>query len=155
MIRASLVVLTCAGSLLLVACGGNPALENAQTTLALSSRVLTDLDQRVSRGPSGFGTEQVQRAPQGTNDPVFRNVRTNVIAAQRELHQAEQVVDRWVEDDEQAGMWQLVLPCLSRSLASLQQALTSFGVEPGVDLEQLVTSTAAETNGSVCIPQRH
>ncbi len=140
---------------MLVACGGNPGLDNARTTVALSSRVLTDLDQRVSRGPSAFGAEAAARARDGANDPVFRNVRAQVVRAQRSLHDAEEALDAWVQDDDQSGDWTLRLPCLAASLSTLLDALTSFGVEPGVDLEQLVTTTSAETNGSVCVPPSH
>ncbi len=127
-------------------------LRNKATTAASVSRVLTDLDQRVSRGPAGFGGDAALRAPQGAQDPDFRNVRTNVVAAQRSLHHAEQAVDAWVADSEQSGLWGLVLPCLASALTNVQNALTAFGVEPGVDREQLVTSTTAESSGSVCVP---
>lgn len=155
MTRALHVVATLVSISLFGACGGNPGLDNARSTVATSSRVLTDLDQRTSRGPIGFGAQAAARARDGANDPVFRNLRAGVVRAQRSLHDAEEALDQWVADDDQSGNWTLRLPCLAASLSNLLNALTSFGVEPGVDLEQLVTTTNAETNGSVCVPSSH
>jgi hypothetical protein len=134
----AIVVLACA---IASGCGADPALTAARATLANVTRVVTDLDARVDRGPEGLGPDAAARVASAEGAAQFAAMRGTLQEAGRLIDRGGRGLDLWAEDGGGVGVWVIVRPCLAIALFDLRAQLGAFGIEVPLALEQSLLET--------------
>lgn len=138
----------------LAACGANPALSQARSTLASASRVLTDLDARAAEGPAGLGPEVAAHAAEPARATHWEALRGSLAAAGQRVDEASVALDIWAEGDSGDFAWRTIVPCLAQELAEIRAHLEALGVAASVELDEALalTSSSGERCGSRTAP---
>lgn len=118
----------------LAGCGGSSALESARSTLAITQRVVTDVDSRVAHHQLSAGGDAVE------GDAV-RHALSDVRAR---LDEGEHSVDSWAAEDSGDLAWRTIAPCLATALGRLAGALRAVHAPEDRDLEEAITKSRAE-----------
>jgi hypothetical protein len=129
----------------LAACGGHGALDAARTSLASSERVVTDLDERVGRGPAALGGDAAAHVHDVAHDAGWLALVHAVADARTRLAEAEQSLDAWERDDSGDMAWRTIAPCLAAALDRIAGALHGVGARDDADLEEAAVQMHAET----------
>lgn len=136
----------------LAACGADPALLQARSTLASATRVITDLDARVASGPAGFGPDVASRAAEPARVSHWDALRAAVAAAGRRAEEAALALDLWEGGDAGDLAWRTVLPCLGQELAEVRGQLQALGVPLTISFDEALART--ESSGERCGSRR-
>jgi len=141
--RCALGLLAATACALMFGCAADPAITRARATLANVTRVVTDLDARVERGPEGLGSDAAARVATPEGAARFEALRGTLRATDRLVERGSHGLDLWAEDDGGAGVWATVKPCLALALFDLRAQLEALGLEVPLDVDQSFVETGA------------
>ena len=137
---SALVAVPC---LCVVACGADPALLAARATLANVTRVTTDLDERVERGPEGLGPDAASRIATPEGAEQFEAMRGTLRETDRLVERSSRGLDLWAADEGGEGVWVTLRPCLALALFDLRAQLVALSLDVPLALEQSLVETGA------------
>ncbi len=139
------------------ACGADPALTQARSTLTSATSVVADLDARTAHGPSGLGPDVPARLAEPANATQWEALQASLAAASRRTDEASVALDLWEGDDTGDLAWRTIVPCLAQELAEVRVHLEALGVPTSVDFDQALalTSSSGERCGTRTPPVEH